>query len=107
MNKKICVFFTIILLFIFVTGCSSSPENTTEIYTVKSENAKFQGKLVSRSEQYDYDPSTYELKVTNGQKVSAGIVLLFCDAVESLSSTLKDEHDISATQSAKMTAVKS
>lgn len=108
MNKKICVFFTIILLFIFVTGCSSSPENTTEIYTVKSVNAKFQGKLVSRSiEQYDYDPSIYELKVTNGQKVSAGTVLLSLSdsGKESLSSTLKDEHDISATQSAKMTAV--
>ena len=108
MNKKICVFFAIILLFTFVTGCSSSPENTTEIYTVKSENAKFQGKLVSRSvEQYDYDPSTYELKVTNGQKVSAGTVLLSLSdsGKESLSSTLKDEHDISATQSAKTTAV--
>ncbi len=108
MNKKICVFFAIILLFTLVTGCSSSPENTTEIYTVKSENAKFQGKLVSRSvEQYDYDPSTYELKVTNGQKVSAGTVLLSLSdsGKESLSSTLKDEHDINTTQSAKSTAV--
>ncbi len=108
MNKKICIFLVTILLFSLVTGCNNSPENTTEIYTVKSENAKFKGKLVSRSiEQYDYDPSTYELKVTNGQKVSAGTVLLSLSdsGKESLSSALKDEHDISATQSAKSTAV--
>lgn len=107
MNEKICVFLAIILLFTLVTGCSDSPKNKTEIYTVKSENAKFRGKLVSRSiEQYDYDSSTYELKVINGQKVSAGTVLLSLSdsGKESLSSSLKDEHDINATQTAKSTA---
>lgn len=109
MNKKSCTFFLIVLLAVLVTGCTDLSENSIEeSYTVKSENAKFQGKLVSRSiEQYSYDSSTYELNVTNGQNVSAGEVLfsLSDSGKESLSSSLNDEYDINDTQTAKSTAV--
>lgn len=107
MNKKVCIFLVVTFLLTFLAGCSDSQDDSTKTYTIKSESTRFQGKLVSSIiEQYEYDSSIYELKVANGQQVTAGTVLLSLSDTgkESLSSNLKDEYDIGTTQSAKSRA---
>lgn len=91
----------------FTTGCNNTPESNTDTYTIKAESARFQGRLVSSQiEQYDYDASTYELKVANGQQVTEGTVLLSLSDTgkQALISDLQDEFGIDSTQSAKTTA---
>lgn len=107
MVKRFCIVCAGALLLAFVPGCNSSPDNSTGTYKIKAESERFQGKLVSNTiERYEYDPQNYELKVTNGQQVKVGTVLMSMNeaAKESLASNLMDQYDIESTQSAKRIA---
>ena len=90
-----------------LTGCGDASASVTDSYTVRAESSRFQGKLVSsRMEQYDFDGATQELKVSNGQRITAGTVLITLSAggKDALSADLRTEMDLSEVQADKAEA---
>lgn len=109
MLRKILAGIVLILAAGLMAGCGDASAPVTDTYTVRAESTRYQGKLVSsRMEQYDFDGATREVQVTNGQRITAGTVLITLSAggKDSLSADLRTEMDLPTVQADKAEALR-